>query len=207
MLEFIRPDTLLPSAQKQSDEHLIFELQSQIPGLKQSLHLAGLIANYPASKSSRHPVVNFAFARVGGATIASIALRMSEAVDPYLDRAFSRVFGESLLMKRGRDRVPRDPELALLMQFRHEMVAHRAKLGGFDGEAFASMLKTYKSPFRFFEVVLDRIDELISELIIAGYFEGAHLQAVSVYRPPEFTQSDVRQIVAAGNRLAPKPTR
>lgn len=197
----------MPSAQKQSDEQLIFELQSQIPGLKRSLYLAGLIADYPASKNSRHPVVNFAFARVGGSTIESIALRMSEAVDPYLERAFSRVFGESLFVKRGRDRVARDPELALLMQFRHEMVAHRVKLGGFDGEALAGILRTYKSPFRFCEVVLDRIDDLISELTIAGYFEGAALQAVGVYRPPEFTQADVRQIIAAGNRLAPKTTR
>lgn len=64
------------------DVSILNMLKAEMRSLRQSIRLAEMIATYPDSQKSAHPVVNFAFARTGPAAIENLLLRMAEAVDP-----------------------------------------------------------------------------------------------------------------------------
>jgi hypothetical protein len=186
-------------SQTLSDEQLLFSLSAELPSLRQSLRLAETIATYPDGKSSRNPVINFAFGRAGPAVIENLILRMSEAVEPYIERASVKALSESLFVGASRQRRPKSDVLALLLRLRVEMVAHRVKLGGKDAQAYTELTEAYGGIWRFLEVVLDEIEALLERLQAADFFHFERLDSVSTRVYPEFTADDIRRVVSAAN--------
>lgn len=165
------------------------------------MRLAEIIASYEGAKISRHPVLNFAFARAGGSVIESSVLRMSEAVEPFLERAFVSTLGRSLFQGRNRTRRPISDVLHMLVRLRHEMVAHRVKLGGQEAGSWAEMTKVYGNPWRFLDAVFDEIAARLVELEDADYFSGAQLEPTVINVPAPFSDADVHALVVAANAI------
>lgn len=185
---------------------ICYKLSAELMSLRQSARLAETIATYPDSKDSAHPVINFAFARAGPAVIENTLLRMAEALDPYLERAFKNEFQRSLFVGSGRRRRPVSDILDLLLRLRSQMVAHRVKLGGLNGPAWAEVTSSFGSIWRFVEAVLDEIEGLLLDLEEAGAFESMAGQTVSIRQYSEFAQEDVRAVVEAANALVDPPS-
>ena len=183
------------------DISILYLLKAELTSLKQSLRLAETIATYPDNRESAHPVVNFAFARTGPAAIENLLLRMAEAVDHYLERAYQRQLARSLLTGKGRKRRPVSENLDLLLRLRSEIVAHRVKLRGFSGTAWTELHTRFQSIWRFLEAVLNEVEGLLDELDLSGLFRPLAGQVIKVRHYQEFTQADVKAVVECANAL------
>jgi hypothetical protein len=109
-----------------ADKELLVRLQAALPSLRQSVVLSEAIANCSAQRRSRHPVLNFAFARAPAAVWENTLLRVAEAL-VLIDSALVPSGRRSLFSGKGRDRMPVDRDFADCIRLRHEVVAHRAR--------------------------------------------------------------------------------
>jgi len=179
--------------------NLLFELEAQIPGLRQTLELARLIATAPATARSRHPVLNFALLRAPGSVIDNLLLRCFEAV-PLIDRA-NRQYSLPGLLTKARDPVPEDPDLALAYRLRHEVVAHRVKLAPRGFDALTALRDAHTDVFTLLSTVLDRLASALANLRQQGIFDRV-VDPTVVEEPVPFAAEDIESLIDAANAVS-----
>jgi hypothetical protein len=182
------------------DLRLLFALECELPSLRKSLQLAGLIAEAPELAENYHPVLEFALQRAPTAVVENLLLRALEIAHT-LDRALHATTGDRLVRGKSRQGQLTDPVLQLACDLRHQQVAHRiGVLNAPRGPAWESMVSQHGTVWRFLSAVLDAIEIHLATLRRAGVFNRTGLTAWAVaYRM--FTAADVAELIEVANSL------
>ena len=186
---------------KPSEKQLLASLRAALPGLRASVVLAETIATCPAQRGSRHPVLNFSFARAPATVWENTLLRMAEAV-VLIDTACLSLRQESLFAGRGRDRSPVDPDFAACIRLRDQLVAHRARMLDQGVAALNTAVARHASMFGFLLAIVDKVQREIQRLADDGLLKPA--PTGSSVEAPLFSMTDVTRLVEAANALVTK---
>lgn len=165
-----------------------------------TLKNARTIGTYVNASLCRHPILAFALTRVPAAVIESQLLRFAEAL-PLLNRASVQALGRPLLARRHRDWKALDADFDLLLMLRDYRVAHMVQLRTLGDEAYAELESKYPTPFDFLDVVLDKLELLMDELVDAGFFDGTMGLSGTEFLDPPFTTEELKRLASAADAL------
>ena len=185
------------------ERELLFDLECELPSMRQNLDLAKLVATHPLVQTSPNPVIGFAFTHAAMAVVGNMVLRVFESVE-LLDRAAHHL-ATSALLRPGRSATPVDRDFAMIWRLRHEIITHRIKLAPGADAAFEVMSEEYGDYFVLLYSCLDKLADHVRALRSAGLLDAvSHQRLVEWERP--FTFDDVTRVVAAANELSrPSP--
>ena len=171
-------------------------LHGELPSLRATIRLARLLDQSPARALGPHPVIKFAFDRAADGVQAAMVLRAAEAIT-LLRAACRHYLGDSRddPFSTSRHQSP----LALILQLRHQRVAHKAEQPDI-GLAAMRGASPYGGPWGLLEIAFALFEDALGRLEDAGAF-ASFRDTVFVREDDPFSSDDVRALVDASIAL------
>ena len=186
-----------PSA---ADIEALVILDFEMPSLRRSVELAGLIAEAVRLHLVRHPVLAFVLDKAPTAVVENLLLRVPEILE-IMHRVRSAVGQPAVFSGRNRERKPLDDALRLAFEARQERVAHRVQFGLERQAAWKQINESYGSVWPLLHAVLDRFQTMLDDVRKTGRFDGVTPRRAARREYAGFTLVDLEELLKTTETL------